>query len=68
MLEGPAAEEIIDLACREQVDLIVMCTHGRSGLSRWIYGSVANKVLQHAPCPVFLVKAAEKASSEPDQP
>jgi nucleotide-binding universal stress UspA family protein len=54
-----AGEAIIDLACQEKVDLIVMCTHGRSGLSRLVHGSVAGKVLQHASCPVFLVKAAE---------
>jgi nucleotide-binding universal stress UspA family protein len=64
MLDGPAAEQIIALADREKVDLIVICTHGRSGLSRWVYGSVAAKVLQDAPCPVFLVKAVEKDDSE----
>lgn len=54
-----AAESIIDLACQEQTDLIIMSTHGRSGLSRWVYGSVANKVLQHAPCPIYLIKVKE---------
>ena len=37
-------------------DLIVMSTHGRSGVSRWVYGSVANKVLRTASCPVLLVR------------
>ena len=59
ILDGPAAEEIIDFADREQVDMIAMCTHGRSGLQRWVYGSVATKVLQQAPCPILLVKATE---------
>ena len=59
ILEGPVAQAIIDLACQERADLIVMSTHGRSGLSRWVYGSVATKVLEHAPCPVFLVKVKE---------
>ncbi len=59
ILEGHAADKIIELACQERVDLIVMSTHGRSGLSRWVHGSVATKVLQHAPCPVFLVRAKE---------
>jgi len=60
VLDGhPAAERIIDLACEEHVDLIVMSTHGRSGLSRWVYGSVTNKVLQHAPCPVYLIRSKE---------
>ncbi len=53
------AEAIIDLACQEAVDLIVMSTHGRSGLSRWVYGSVANKILQGAPGPIFLYRAGE---------
>lgn len=56
IIEGPVADAIIDLSGQEAVDLIVMSTHGRSGLSRWVYGSVATKVLQHAPCPVFLVR------------
>jgi nucleotide-binding universal stress UspA family protein len=60
ILDGPAAEQIIDFADREQVDMIAMCTHGRSGLQRWVYGSVAAKVLQQAPCPILLVKAVEE--------
>jgi nucleotide-binding universal stress UspA family protein len=57
----PAAEAIIDLARREQIDLIVMSRHGRSGLSRWVHGSVADQILRCAPCPVFLVRAGEAA-------
>lgn len=56
ILEGAVADAIIDTACQGDNDLIVMSTHGRSGLSRWVYGSVATKVLQQAPCPVFLVR------------
>jgi nucleotide-binding universal stress UspA family protein len=55
--DRPVAEAIIDLAREKGADLIVMSTHGRSGLSRWVFGSVASKVLQHAPCPVYLVRA-----------
>ncbi|NJN95661.1 MAG: universal stress protein [Anaerolineales bacterium] len=58
----PAADAIVDLATDEAVDLIVISTHGRSGLSRWIHGSVATKVLQDAPCPVFLVRANKPAN------
>lgn len=54
---GPVAEMILELARDRTVDLIVMNTHGYSGNELWIYGSVANKVLQQAPCPVFLVRA-----------
>jgi nucleotide-binding universal stress UspA family protein len=60
VLDTPSvADAITKLACDESVDLIVMSTHGRSGLSRLVHGSVAGKVLEHAPCPVFLVKANE---------
>lgn len=58
--EGPVAEAIIEHARDEEADMIVMSTHGRGGLSRWVYGSVADRVLQAAPCPVLLVRAAEK--------
>lgn len=53
---GNAAESIIDYASAEGVDLIVMSTHGRSGVRRWVYGSVADKVLRGATCPVLLVR------------
>lgn len=52
---GPPAERIIDHAREHDVDLIVMSTHGRTGLARWVYGSVADQVLRHAHCPVLLV-------------
>jgi nucleotide-binding universal stress UspA family protein len=54
---GLPAETIIDYAQAHNVSLIVMSTHGRTGLSRWVYGSVADKVLRAAPCPVFLIRA-----------
>ncbi len=53
---GNDAEEILDHAFQNDVDLIAMSTHGRSGLGRWMLGSVAEKVLRHAPKPVFLVR------------
>lgn len=56
---GPPAESIITFAEAEDVDLIAMSTHGRSGIGRWVYGSVADKVLRGANAPVFLIRAAE---------
>ena len=51
-----AADTAILAAARQkQADLIVMSTHGRSGLNRWVYGSVADAVLRVAPIPVLLV-------------
>lgn len=51
-----APEGILLEINQRKADLVVMCTHGRSGLGRWIYGSVAEKVLAHSPVPVLLVK------------
>jgi nucleotide-binding universal stress UspA family protein len=53
------AEAIVEYAENNDIDLIVMTTHGRSGLSRLIFGSVAESVVRHAPCPVLLVRATE---------
>lgn len=59
--QGDVAEQIL-LYCEQQdCDLIVMSTHGRSGISRWVYGSIADRVLRHAPVPVLLVRAVEEA-------
>lgn len=57
---GLAGETIIDYAHQQPVDLIVMATHGRSGLQRWVYGSVADKVLRGAGLPILLVRAQPK--------
>jgi nucleotide-binding universal stress UspA family protein len=55
--KSPVAEAILDVARAEQVNLIAMCTHGRSGMQRWFYGSVAQRVLQAAEAPILLVRA-----------
>ncbi|MDQ7040658.1 MAG: universal stress protein [Rhodothermus sp.] len=51
--EGPVDLTILEQARREQADLIVMATHGRSGVARWLLGSVTERVLRQAPCPVL---------------
>lgn len=53
---GNPSEEIIDLAAAQQADLIVMSTHGRTGPQRLVIGSVAEKVVRTALCPVFTVR------------
>lgn len=52
----PPAEAIIEYAENHNVDLIVIATHGRSGLSRWVFGSVTQKVVQVAPTPVLVIR------------
>ncbi len=53
---------IVSTAEKEHAELIVMATHGRSGLGRVLMGSVAEYVLRHAPCPVLTIKATAAAS------
>jgi nucleotide-binding universal stress UspA family protein len=56
---GRTAETIVDRATHHGVDLIVMATHGRSGLSRWVLGSVAERILRWSCIPILLVRPAE---------
>ena len=55
-IEGRPRQEILRFAEANQVDLIVLCTRGQSGLSRWLMGSVAEAVVRRAPCPVLTYK------------
>ena len=57
--QGDVTEEILNYSDQQECSLIVMSTHGRSGLGRWVYGSIADKVLRHASVPVLLVRASE---------
>jgi nucleotide-binding universal stress UspA family protein len=61
LLQGSAALEIVDFAKTEGVGLIVLGTHGRKGLAHVLMGSVAERVLRTAPCPVLSVKAPPTA-------
>lgn len=56
---GDAASEILDEAAQARVTMIAIGTHGRTGLSRFLLGSVAERVARHAPCPVLLVRVGE---------
>lgn len=55
-LEGDPADEIVDFARRQNIDLVVMGTHGRTGLNHVLLGSVAEAVVRRANCPVLTVK------------
>jgi len=57
---GHAAAVIIERAQAVGVDLIAMTTHGRGGLGRLVFGSVADAVLRHAPCPILLVRVRDE--------
>ena len=57
VLYGIAADRILDFTVEKEIDLIIMATHGRSGISRWWMGSVAEKVISEAPAPVLLIRS-----------
>lgn len=56
---GSPATEILKLARDEAVDLLVLATHGRRGLAHLVLGSVAERVLREAPCPVLIIRQKE---------
>lgn len=60
---GKPAQVIADIAESEFVDAIVMSTHGRTGVERFIFGSITQKVLSTMPCPVFVVPGKEAIKS-----
>jgi len=63
VLRGKPAEEIVNYAERNNISLIIMASHGRSGIMRWIMGSIANKVIQRTSTPILLIRAS---SAQPE--
>ncbi len=59
--DKPTAEEIVSFAKDNDVNLIVLATHGRGSVGRFFLGSVAQKVLQNTPCPVLVVPKADES-------
>jgi len=59
VLEGVVVDCVLEYADEQHIDMIVMATHGRSGIGRWFYGSVAERVLRAARVPVALIRAQE---------
>jgi nucleotide-binding universal stress UspA family protein len=66
-LEGDPATEIVRFAADARIDIIVMGTHGRTGVERLLMGSVAEKVLRDAPCSVLVIKLP-KGQPKVDRP
>jgi nucleotide-binding universal stress UspA family protein len=64
MVHGDAAAEIVRVANEREVDLIVISSHGRTGLGRILFGSTAEAVVRHASCPVLVVKPPPDEESE----
>ena len=60
IVPGNPATEILEYASQHGTDLIIMTTHGRSGIIRWALGSVADRVVRHSPIPVLLIRPSER--------
>ncbi|MDW7680052.1 MAG: universal stress protein, partial [bacterium] len=61
IIEGMASRDLIKFAEENQTDLIVISTHGLSGIEHFFLGSIAEKVVRRSPCPVFTVKSFGKS-------
>jgi nucleotide-binding universal stress UspA family protein len=64
VVHGEAASEIVRVAKERDVDLIVIASHGRTGLGRILFGSTAESVVRHASCPVLVVKPPQEEAPE----
>jgi nucleotide-binding universal stress UspA family protein len=67
VLQGPPADQIVELAASEKVDVIVVATHGWTGWRRFIFGSVAERVVRLASCPVLTVPAPQEEEQKEEQ-
>ncbi len=61
---GYAAEEVVNLAKKENADLIIMGTHGRQGIDRMLFGSVAEKIIKSSPVPVLTIRPKDEEEEE----
>jgi universal stress protein A len=59
VLKGNPYAEIVGLAAKQKTDLLLITTHGHTGLQRFLLGSAAEKIIRHAPCPVMVVRDEE---------
>ncbi len=57
VIYGKASEVLSDYATKNKVDLVIIATHGRSGVSRWVWGSVADRLVRSVSAPVLMVRA-----------
>ena len=57
VIVGKAAENITEYATNNSIDLVTIASHGRSGISRWVWGSVAERILRSACVPVLVIRA-----------
>jgi len=60
VLVGNVSDSLVDYVDANEIDLVLIATHGRSGLSRWVRGSIADRVLRSSRAPVLMVRAGGK--------
>jgi nucleotide-binding universal stress UspA family protein len=63
---GSPVEAIVDYAREQHIDMIVIATHGRTGLSHVLLGSVAERIVREAPCPVLTIRNSKRAVAASD--
>ncbi len=64
VLRGDPARLICDVVNESKIDVVVICTHGRTGFNRWMYGSVTNQVIRGVDCPVMVVRGVQPVASK----
>ena len=64
VVHGSVGGEIVNVAEKENIDVIVMATHGSTGWQRFVFGSVAEKVIRMAPCPVLSIQVPPQEAEE----
>ena len=64
VVHGSVGGEIVNVAEKENIDIIVMATHGSTGWQRFVFGSVAEKVMRMAPCPVLSIQVPPLEAEE----
>ena len=64
VLVGKVADRLVDYVDANEIDLVLIATHGRSGISRWVRGSIADRVLRSSRAPILMVRASGKMSGE----
>jgi nucleotide-binding universal stress UspA family protein len=61
---GREDEKILKFAQKENIDIIVIGTHGRTGIEHFLIGSIAEKIIRHSPIPVFIIPCREKSGRD----
>jgi len=64
--EGPAAQRVLEAVAQEKADLLIVGTHGRTGVDRFLLGSVADRLMRQAPCPVLTVPPGRGSEPRPN--